>query len=79
MNKKENPMNISLQGILFGILLSLSVLLFIGATNDNNEIGRYEYYINSDDVTKKHYSRIQFNHNNQPYGTRNRPSSLQGH
>ena len=58
MNKKENPMNISLQGILFGILLSLSVLLFIGATNDNNEIGRYEYYINSDDVTKKHYSRI---------------------
>ncbi len=51
-------MNTYLQGILLGILLSLSTFLLIGATNDRNEVGRYEYYISSDNITKKHYSRI---------------------
>tara|TARA_B100000427_G_scaffold254153_1_gene217648 strand:- start:445 stop:783 length:339 start_codon:yes stop_codon:yes gene_type:complete len=46
------------QGISVGILLSISIILFIGAKNHRIEVGRFQYYISTDDITKKHYSRI---------------------
>ena len=47
-----------LQGLLTGVLLCMAVMLFIGASNNTLEVGRYDYYISSDDITQKHYSRI---------------------
>tara|TARA_Y100000588_G_C14159670_1_gene884253 strand:- start:1067 stop:1405 length:339 start_codon:yes stop_codon:yes gene_type:complete len=47
-----------IQGLVTGILFSIAILFFIASTNHSSQVGRYEYYINNDDITKKHYSRI---------------------
>ena len=47
-----------LQGLFTGIILCISAILFIGSVNNKLEVGRYEYFISTDDITKKHYSRI---------------------
>ena len=46
-----------IQGLLPGFYCATAILL-MGAGYDKLEVGRYEYYISSDDITKKHYSRI---------------------
>ena len=47
-----------LQGLFTGIILCIAAGLFIGAVHNKVEIGRYDYFISTDDITKKHYSRI---------------------
>ena len=47
-----------IQGLITGSLLCSTAILLMGAGDDKIEVGRYEYYISSDDITKKHYSRI---------------------
>ena len=47
-----------LQGLFTGIILCISAILFIGSVNNKSEVGRYDYFISTDDITKKHYSRI---------------------
>ena len=47
-----------IQGLITGFLLSSTAILLMGAGDDKGEAGRYEYYISTDDITKKHYSRI---------------------
>ena len=51
-------MRIYIQGLITGFLLCSTAILLMGARNDKIEAGRYEYYISTDDITKKHYSRI---------------------
>ena len=41
-----------------GIFIMKSFLLFIAADNHSVQVGCYQYYINNDDITKKHYSSI---------------------
>ena len=47
-----------LQGLITGALLFASIILFIGAGRNTLQVGRYDYYISSDDITREHYSRI---------------------
>ena len=47
-----------IQGLITGFLLCSTAILLMGAGDDKVEAGRYEYYISTDDITKKHYSRI---------------------
>ena len=47
-----------IQGLVTGIVFSIVILFFIAAKNHSSQVGRYQYYINNDDITKKHYSRI---------------------
>ena len=47
-----------IQGLITGFLLCSTAILLMGAGDDKIEAGRYEYYISTDDITKKHYSRI---------------------
>ena len=47
-----------LQGLFTGIILCISAILLIGSVNNKLEVGRYDYFISTDDITKKHYSRI---------------------
>ena len=47
-----------LQGLLTGSMFSILIIVFIAATKQKTEVGRYEYYISNDDITRKHYSRI---------------------
>ena len=47
-----------MQGLLTGFLLCTTAILLMGAGKDKLEVGRYEYYISNDDITRKHYSRI---------------------
>ena len=51
-------MRIYIQGLITGFLLCSTAILLMGAGDGKIEVGRYEYYISSDDITKKHYSRI---------------------
>ena len=47
-----------MKGIGTGVLFCISVMVLIGAVNNRSEVGRYDYYISTDDITKRHYSRI---------------------
>ena len=47
-----------LQGLLTGSTFSILIIVFIAATKQKTEVGRYEYYISNDDITLKHYARI---------------------
>ena len=47
-----------IQGLITGFLLCSTAILLMGAGDDKVNAGRYEYYISTDDITKKHYSRI---------------------
>ena len=47
-----------IQGLITGFLLCSTAILLMGAGDDKVKAGRYEYYISTDDITKKHYSRI---------------------
>ena len=47
-----------IQGLITGFLLCSASILLMGAGDDKMKPGRYEYYISTDDITKKHYSRI---------------------
>ena len=51
-------MNSYVKGLMTGLVLSISLIMFIGASNQNFQVGRYDYYISDDDITKKHFSRI---------------------
>ena len=55
---KGSKMKTYIQGLITGFLLCSAAILLMGAGNDKVEAGRYEYYISTDDITKKHYSRI---------------------
>ena len=46
------------QGLITGILFTIVIFIVIAAKNHSLPVGRYQYYINNDDITKKHYSRI---------------------
>ena len=46
------------KGMITGCLLFSIAILLMGSRDNNIAVGRYEYYISSDDITKKHYSRI---------------------
>ena len=47
-----------IKGVGTGVLFCISAIVLIGAVNNRSEVGRYDYYISTDDITKKHYSRI---------------------
>ena len=47
-----------IQGVGTSVLFCISAIVLIGAVNNRSEVGRYDYYISTDDITKKHYSRI---------------------
>ena len=51
-------MNSYVKGLMTGLVLSISLIMFIGASNQKLQVGRYDYYISDDDITKKHSSRI---------------------
>ena len=55
---KRRIMKEYLTGIAMGFILTLSFILLAGLNDHERGIGRYEYYISSDDITKEHYSRI---------------------
>ncbi len=41
--ERKNQMKYHLKNFAVGVLLVVAVLLFIGATNSNNQVGRYEF------------------------------------
>jgi len=47
-----------IQGMIIGSILSISIILFIAADKSSIPVGRYQYYISHDDISKKHNSRI---------------------
>tara|TARA_B100000700_G_C14385392_1_gene552270 strand:+ start:41 stop:382 length:342 start_codon:yes stop_codon:yes gene_type:complete len=51
-------MNSFLQGLITGATLTILFILSIGANQRSVDVGRYQYYVDSDNLTKEHYSRI---------------------
>ena len=51
-------MKVYIQGLVTGGLICITTMVLIGASNNRLEVGRYDYYISTDDITKPHYSRI---------------------
>lgn len=42
-----------IQGIVTGGLICITAMVLIGASNNRLEVGRYDYYISTDDITKQ--------------------------